>query len=426
MRASLGVFLPALRGGSWLSRRRVLAYSRILLVLETITFLFFIAGTHGWIVPLNHATTTDFASFYAAGSLADVGTPALAYDQSAHYAAERNATEAGIEYQFFYYPPVYLLLCAILARLPYLVAFIAFELATLALYLRVAHWTLPAQGWAILLPLLAFPSVFWTFGLGQNSFLTAALFGAGLLLVDRRPVAAGLVFGLLCYKPHFGLLIPVALAANGNWRAFAAAACSASLIVALSVLLFGWATWDEFLRLATGSYATYESGRIDFAGFVSPFGAVRLLGGGPGIAYVVQAGVTLAVAAIVAVIWRERLSLPVRAAALAAGTLIAIPVVLVYDLMVASIAALWLVHAGSASGHRPWQKSALAALFIVPLFSRDIGTAFHLPLAPLAALALFILAVDAARFELAQRDPATPPAWFIARIRGLALVRRRA
>jgi hypothetical protein len=423
MQASLGVFLAALRRGSWLSRHRILAYSRILLALETITFLFFVAGTHGWIVPLNHATTTDFASFYAAGSLADAGTPALAYDQRAHYAAERNATEAGIDYQFFYYPPVYLLLCAILARLPYLVAFIAFELATLALYLRVAGCTLPAQRWTILVPLLAFPSVFWTFGLGQNAFLTAALFGAGLLLVDRRPVASGLVLGLLCYKPHFGLLIPVALAANGNWRAFAAAACSATLIVGLSVLLFGWTTWDEFLRLATRSYAIYESGRIDFAGFVSPFGAIRLLGGGPGIAYVVQAGVSLAVAAIVAVTWRERLSLPVRAATLAAGTLIAVPVVLVYDLMIASIAALWLVRAASAGGYPPWQKTALAALFVVPLFSRNVGTALHLPLAPLAAMALFVLAVNGARSELARRDPTTRPARLIERLRGFALLR---
>jgi len=42
-------------------------------------------------------------------------------------------------------------------------------------------------------------------------------------LLERRPVAAGLLFGLLCYKPHFGLLVPVALASGGYWRSFAAA-----------------------------------------------------------------------------------------------------------------------------------------------------------------------------------------------------------
>ena len=51
--------------------------------------------------------------------------------------AEQRATAAGIEYRFFYYPPVFLLLCAALARLPYLVAFLVFETATLALCLIV-------------------------------------------------------------------------------------------------------------------------------------------------------------------------------------------------------------------------------------------------------------------------------------------------
>jgi hypothetical protein len=59
--------------------------------------------------------------------------------------------------------------------------------------------------------------------LRQNSLLTAALFGAATLFVDRRPSVAGVLFGALCYEPPFGLLVPVALAAQKNWRAFAAA-----------------------------------------------------------------------------------------------------------------------------------------------------------------------------------------------------------
>jgi hypothetical protein len=77
-------------------------------------FLFLVAGTHGLIVPLAGPTSTDFVSFYAAGALADAGTPELAYDQAAHDAAEQRATAAGVEYRFFYYPPVFLLLCAAL------------------------------------------------------------------------------------------------------------------------------------------------------------------------------------------------------------------------------------------------------------------------------------------------------------------------
>src|SRR5947208_15904588 len=106
--------------GALLDRNRVLAYCRILLAAETAAFLFMIAGTHGVIVPLSRPASTDFVSFYAAGALADIGTPERAYDQSAHYAAEERATAAGVEYRFFYYPPVFLILCAVLARMPYL------------------------------------------------------------------------------------------------------------------------------------------------------------------------------------------------------------------------------------------------------------------------------------------------------------------
>src|SRR4029077_18881564 len=227
----------------WLDRRRLRLCCAVLLALELAIFLVLIAGTHGWIVPLEHATTTDFASFYAAGKLAIAGTPQLAYDQAAHFAMEQAVTAPGIEYQFFNYPPVYLILCAALAPLPYLVAFVVFIAVTLVLYLAVARRILDDRSTTALMVLLSFPMLFWTMGLGQNAFLTAALFGMATLLIDRRPTAAGLLFGLLCYKPHFGLLVPVALVAGGYWRSFAAAAISAGCLMLAALLLFGWETW---------------------------------------------------------------------------------------------------------------------------------------------------------------------------------------
>ena len=195
-----------------------------MLAIELVIFLFCVAGTHGLIVPLTRPTSTDFVSFYAAGGLADVGTPQLAYDQTAHYAAEERAAQPGIVYNFFFYPPTFLLLCSSLARLPYLLAFAAFEAVTLGLYLIVIRRILGEHGSAVFVLILAFPPVLWTIGLGQNGFLTAGLLGLATLLVDRRPLAAGFLFGALCCKPHFALLVPVALAAGGRWRALAAAA----------------------------------------------------------------------------------------------------------------------------------------------------------------------------------------------------------
>src|SRR5277367_811316 len=231
----------ALSRASWLHRSRIIGWSGILLTAELLALAFLVAWTHGVFKPIDPPTTTDFVSFYAAGKLALAGTPALAYDHAAHHAAEMAATARGIEYQFFFYPPVYLLLCAPLALLPYLASFILFEAATLALWLGVARRILAARGWTWCLPVLAYPAVFWTIGLGQNALLTASLLGAVTLLVDTRPRTAGFLLGLLCYKPHLALLAPVALAAGGHWRAFAAAALAVASIVALSVAYFGLA-----------------------------------------------------------------------------------------------------------------------------------------------------------------------------------------
>jgi alpha-1,2-mannosyltransferase len=386
-----------MRSGDWLDRARILACARILFVVEVAVFLFLIAGTHGWIVPLDHPLTTDFASFYAAGDLANAGTPALAYDQAAHFAAEQRVTEPGIQYQFFYYPPVFLLICALLARLPYLAAFVVFEAASLALYLVVTRRILDEPGRAVLVPLLAFPAVFWTMGLGQNALLTAALFGAGILSVDRRPGWAGVLFGALCYKPHLALLIPVVLVAGRRWQAFAAAAATVAALAIGSAGLFGWETWQAYLGVAADSHATYELGRINLAGMISPFAAARLMGFDVGVAYAIQGLATLTAAALVAFVWWRDQSLELRGASLAAATLIAVPVVLLYDFMLAAVAAAFLIRAARRTGFLPWEKAALALVFVVPLLSLGIGQGWHVPVGPLASLLL--LAMTLARVK---------------------------
>jgi alpha-1,2-mannosyltransferase len=397
--------MPFASVGDLLTRPRLARSCAVLLALEIAIFLFLIAGTHGWIVPLERATTTDFVSFYAAGLLADAGTPALAYDQLAHHAAEAAATAPGIEYQFFNYPPVYLILCAAFAQLPYMAAFILFIAATLIFYLAVAREILGDRSLTALVVLLSFPMTFWTMGLGQNAFLTAALFGLATLFIDRRPIAAGILFGLLCYKPHFGVLVPIALAAGGYWRSFAAAAGSAGVLVLASLLLFGWETWQAFFVTAGAAHAVYESGRILFAGFANPFGAVRLLGGPVALAYAVQGVASLAAAALVLVAWRYRLSLPTRAAMLASVTLVAAPVAIFYDLMLGTIAVCWLVRDDS----RPLsgaEKTFFAGIALLLLDARHLGDSWHLPVAATAALGLFAIVTARAFREMAAQDPA--------------------
>jgi hypothetical protein len=406
-RAAVVRWLRTAIGGAWLDRRRVRAGAAILLALQLGFFAFIVAGTHGWFGALPGPTTTDFVSFYAAGALADSGEPALAYDHAAHVAAEERVTGAGIEYQFFNYPPVFILLCAALAVLPYLLAFVVFEAATLVLYLVVAARILGDRSGTALVALLAFPIVFWNFGLGQNAFLTAGLFGAATLAIDRRPIVAGLLFGALCYKPQFGLVVPLALAAAGQWRAFGAAVLSVAALVLASLVLFGAATWHAFFLAVGASQAMYGSGRILFAGMANIFGAARLLGAGVALSYTLQAAASLVAAGVAVTVWRRRLSLPTRAAILAAATLVAAPLALLYDLMLGAVAAAWLIRDCDSAAAAPWEKTALAALYLVVLDGRGLAERWHVPVFPLAAIALFAITGARAWREAARQVTST-------------------
>lgn len=378
----------------------------VLLVLEVTGFLYFVAGTHGSIVPLHQPVSTDFVSFFAAGRLATDGTPGLVYDHAAHYAAEQAATEPGVPYNYFYYPPVFLLVCIVLARLPYLAAFAAFQVGTLVPCLLVVRRILHERGWAVLVPLLAFPPLYFTLGTGQNAFLTATLFGAATLLVDRRPALAGMLFGALCYKPQFGLLIPVALIATGRWRVIAAAAATMGGLVGLSAAVFGWGAWRAFLDAAATASGVYEGG-VAFQAMTTAFGATLALGGPVWVAYTLQAIAALVMAIAVFVTWRRGMSLPVRAAILLAATPLAVPVAMFYDLMLSGMALAWLVRWSEGRCFPIWLRVGTVAVFIGSLLSGNFDPRSHFPVALIVAAATFAMAVGAAREESRPPDGAS-------------------
>jgi alpha-1,2-mannosyltransferase len=385
--------------GRWLTRDRAIGYATILAVAELGLFVFCVAGTHGLIVPLHRQSGTDFVSFHAAGALADAGTPWLAYDRVAHQAAEQSINGAG-GYNYFYYPPIFLLICAPLARLPYLLAFVVFQIAgAVACFfaVRLIRRDVP------LAVFLAFPGLWWAIGTGQNALLTAALFAAGTALTDRRPWLAGLCFGALCYKPHFGLLIPVALIAGGHWRAFLGAAGTVLALAGASVALFGVATWEAFLSAVAASGDVYTGRHAIFMdGVTSPFGALLAIGAGRDVAFAAQAAAGLLAAGAVGLVWRrpngqeKRAPLPMRAAILLTATPVAVPVVMFYDLMLVFVALVWLTRVPPMGGAGSWRTAAMAAVFVGPLLSGNLSAGSHWLVAFVTASLAFGLTVTIA------------------------------
>jgi Glycosyltransferase family 87 len=359
----------------WLNRERLVAWSAAFLVVEATALALIMLHERGVILP-GRSSAIDFVSFYAAGKLTLAGTPALAYNHAAHYLAEQQATAFGTPYVFFFYPPVFLMICAALATLPYLLAYAVWQAATFALFALVLRrvlgargWTgvLGARGWTSLIPVLAFPATFWTIGMGQNTFLTTALLGGFTLLVDRRPRTAGALMGALCFKPHLGLLAPVALAGGRRWAAFAAASATLAALVALSALAFGWGTWRAYLTAMAGASGVYASGQVSYGGFVTIFGAVKLLGYASGTAYIAQAIAALLAAVLVFVVWRRNGGQAERSAVLLSMTLLAVPLGLLYDQLLLVVAVAWLLRDGPAPALSLGEKLLLIAAYPLAL-----------------------------------------------------------
>ncbi len=372
------------RRADWFRRDRVIAWSLALVIVQLLLLGYVVLRAHGAFGPPQLPFAIDFLSFYSAGSLVLQGTPALAYDQAAHWHAQQMLGGADVTYNYFFYPPPFLLVCGALASLPYMTAFVLFEAITLAAYLVIVRRISTVDGWGWYAPALAFPPVYWCLGLGQNAFLSAALFGIGTIFIDTRPLRAGTALGMLCWKPHFGLLIPAALAAGGHWRAFTAATATVASLIVATTLLFGIETWQAYLHLVANSGAVYGTGKVLFAGYVTIFGAARLIGLPVTAAILLQGAASLFAVALVVRIWRARASLPLRAASLIAGTLLSVPVALIYDLVLLGVSSAWLVSAGLRQGWRPDDRPLLMLVYAIALISFAVGTLFSIPVGPLA------------------------------------------
>jgi alpha-1,2-mannosyltransferase len=405
-----------LRSGRWLTAVRARGYSLILLGVYAIAVVGWIALSDGLIDRNGKPLGTDFSSFYAAGSLVLDGRAGDVYDMALHYAREQQIFGAATPYYGWLYPPIFLLVAVPLAFMPYPLALAIWQGGSFAFYLAVIAAILRRQrsdGGAIariwLPAAAAFPAVFVNLGHGQNGFLTAALLGAALVALPKRPILAGILFGLLAYKPQFALIIPVALFASGQWRTILAAGATVIALAAATWLAFGPDLWWSFAASTeTSRKLLLERGDVGFEKLQSVFAAVRMWGGGVTLGYIVQGAASVVAVGSVAWIWRSSTDRDLKAALLLVATLLASPHVLDYDLMILAPTIAFMVAAGAARGFRDFEITLLAAAWIAPLLARGIAGSTGIPLGLITVLTLHALMMRRAIITRAGSALGTP------------------
>ena len=345
-------------------------------------------AAHDWLIDASgHPIAMDFLSFWSAGKLALAGQASAAYDWPVMHVLQRQLM--GHDVAGFYgwaYPPLFLCVAILLALMPYAMSFLIWTIATLALYAALMARVARDRGAALLA--CAAPAALACAMVGQNGFLSAALIAGVLLQLEARPLLAGLLLGLVTYKPHFGLLFPIALIFGGYWRTFFAAAATTLAILVLSWLITPDSLTAFVAHMSNMSANFLTEGTAGFYKQQSLYGLLRMLGIGDHPAFAAQGLLLLAMAGFVAWLWRSGESLALKSAGLCTAALLATPYLYFYDFPILSVAIAFL-----------WRARLFSRGETIPLIaSQLVMAAFMVVKAPMGfGGALLVLIVIAGR-----------------------------
>ncbi len=377
------------RSDDLLTRQRLRAWALMLVCGFVVAIAWLFASAHGLNDYAGRPLGSDFSNVYAAGVAARQGDATAPFDIVHQARLEQAIFGPKTQIYGWHYPPFFLLVAAALAHLPYIAALVVWQAVSLLLYLAAMALLLrksasPGLARDRLWPLLAlgFTAVFVNLIHGHNGFLTAALFAAGLAVLDERPLVAGLLLGFLAYKPQFAVLLPLVLAATGRWRTFLAAAVTVGGLALIVTALFGAAVWPAF---AEGAHFTrvvvLEQGNTGFNKIQSVFAWARLWGASVTAAYVLQGAVASVVALTLIRLWRGDAAMGRKGAALCLAALLVTPYSLDYDLMLLAPAIALLTAQGKADGFAPYEPVLLAVLWLLPAAVREVARLTFVPLA---------------------------------------------
>jgi hypothetical protein len=356
---------------------------------------------------------SDFLVFHAAaravieGKLSIVyGTSALTQLQNELYAA-RLPFELG--FRPFLYPPIWLLGLLPFGPLPIgaaIVAFLTFSSGFCVAVLRMLKFP-----WLAAIAVVASPAAVWVIVTGQNTFLSVALLYGGLMLLGHRPLLAGVLLGLLVYKPQIWVLVPLALLAAREWRPLIAALATTAVLFIATFVVFGGAIWLDFAhaahQAATDAFAAEMYTRVHTQ-MTTVLAAAKALGLGDSPAIALQlAGAAFAIGVVIWVFSRYP-ARHERTAILVTATFLVSPYTLNYDLLLLMPAvALLLLHPPS-QGYRFGELPIYLVVWLLPTASLMLNR-LGVPLTPLVVLLFGAIAWmrlrGAAKVELPQ--PAT-------------------
>lgn len=376
---------------AFLNQERILIYSRLFILLYVAIMAYWYSSGSGLLDRTGKPIGADFLGFYSASLLISSGDPTAVYNVSRITSLQQEIV--GVSFPLpWYYPPTFFLFIIPLSLLPYLLSLIVWIVVTFFAYYLVVRWIAPhyVATWL----LFAFPGTFQNIIHGQNGFLSTALLGGSVLLIDRRPGVAGIMLGLLLYKPHMALVAGLAFIVSRRWQALASTATTVVCLSLLSILFFGYEPWGDFFYSLSQKAKVLESGAVPWFKVTTTFCALRLAGASINVALATHATVALGAIVVTLWVWIKKKTLALRGSTLIVATLLATPHAHSYDLSLLALPLSWLGWEGYTKGWLRWEKPVLAACWLSPLIAPTLAQISNLQIAPLALIALLIFALQ--------------------------------
>jgi alpha-1,2-mannosyltransferase len=371
-----------------LDRERLTTYPKIILFLYVVIYGFLIFSGSGYADRMGKPIGGDFSAFWATSLMVLSGEAASVYDDERIFAAEQSVT--GIDYRNpVPYPPVWFFVIAPLALFAYIPSLILWLTLTFSAFLYVTCRFAP-HALTVWLT-LSFPGTFQNVIHGHNGFVTTSILGFSLLIIEKYPFTAGLVLGLLSFKPHLVMIVPLFLVIGKLWRTLTGLIVSVLFLVLTSVILFGIDAWFGFLEKIPFLMQLMENGYLQMHQIVSTLGALLLME----MPYMVAVWIHLLCSLIgigfTAMAWSKNEPGYVKHSLLVLTVLLVTPYSNSYDLTLLALPICWI----GWEAHKRGKISNRVTFFLIaawflPLLTVDLAVHLRFQPAPFAILGMVI------------------------------------
>lgn len=353
------------------------------------------AGADGLLLSNQQPLFGDFLALWTGGKLAITGQTAALYQEAANRALQHDLIPGFARVAPYYSPPVFLLLAAPLALLPYANAAFLYLAISAGVYGLAARLLLP--DWRSMIFAATLPVALLHIVNLQTGLLVTGLFGLAFYLLDKRPLAAGAVIALLAIKPHLALAWPLMLAVRGQWRSFFAALAGLLALVLLAGAVFGFDTYGAFLANLKTAQGAVDQARVSANVYASLYANLVMEGVYRQVATMLHAISLVAGLALAVLIWRRNEDAS-SGAALCAVTMLISPYLFYYDTPLLALGALLLARGSNGRAEQYGLAFAWGAGFLALTFG-------GLPFCPAAAWTLMAIAARRSGSLASRRDP---------------------